>query len=89
MASLKDVASKMKVTFDINFLMNDGSKAAISTGKQNKTFSNCIQLRCSFQVKYNIIKRITKDYFPEMNEICNLKKISSGIKMLEIAPTNL
>ena len=38
MASLKDVASKIKLTFDINFLMNDGSKAAMAAGKQNKTF---------------------------------------------------
>ena len=89
MASLKDVASKMKLTFDINFLMNDGSKAAIAAGRQN--FSNYTQLMCRFHVKYNIQNEITKDY-PEINEETRsetYKKINSGIKMLEIASTNL
>ena len=38
----------------------------LAAGKQN--FSNYTQLMCRFQVKYNIKKKITKDYFPEINE---------------------
>ena len=44
MASLKDVASKMKLTFDRNFLMNDDCKTAIVADKQK--FSNYTQLIC-------------------------------------------
>ena len=36
MASLKDIASKMKLNLEINFLMKDASKAAIAAGKENK-----------------------------------------------------
>ena len=67
-----------------------GSKAVIVAGKQNKTkqnFSNYTQLICRFHVKYNIQTKIKKKYFLEINN--DLKKINSGIKMLEIASTNL
>ena len=72
MATLKDVASKIKLSFEINYLMNDGSKAAIAAGKDN--FSNYTQLMCRFHAKFNIQKKLPKNIFQKL-----LKK--SGLKL--------
>ena len=55
-ASLKEVASKIELPFNVSYLMNDGSKAVIAAGKQN--FTNYTQLMCKFHAKFNMQKKI-------------------------------
>ena len=84
MSGFNRFAGKMGCIIEPNKLMSDASRAIIAARRE--VFPECEQLQCRFHAKFNIRKKIGKEYFsniPESRKQKVYKEINSDIRLLQ------